>query len=314
MAASYFFPVLLSYRASALDYLRMIALPVLAGFVIGGLLDRYVPREYVSKLLAKRHKRTVLLAVTLGFLMSACSHGILALSMELHKKGASTAVVVAFLLASPWANLPVTFMLIGFFGFKAFFIILSALFVALTTGLAFQALEARGWAEVNARTAVLEEGYSVRRDLVLRLSRKNWSPLVLAQDAKAVWRGALSLADMTLGWILLGVLFSGLASAYVPHEWFHRYMGPTVTGLLVTLALATVLEVCSEGTSPMAFTIYQQSGAFGNALVFLMAGVVTDLTEIGAVWQNVGKKAALWIPAIAVPQVILLGMIANRLF
>ena len=91
-------------------------------------------------------------------------------------------------------------------------------------------------------------------------------------------------------------------------------MGPTVGGMLVTLALATVIEVCSEGSSPLAFEIFKQTGALGNSFVFLMAGVVTDYTEIGLLWQNVGKKTAIFLPIITVPQVILLGILANWLF
>jgi len=79
---------------------------VALGLVLGGIVDYYVPREYISKILSRPKKRTVIYATGLGILASACSHGILALSMELHKKGASGPAVVSFLLASPWANLP----------------------------------------------------------------------------------------------------------------------------------------------------------------------------------------------------------------
>jgi hypothetical protein len=91
-------------------------------------------------------------------------------------------------------------------------------------------------------------------------------------------------------------------------------MGPTVAGLVVTLVVATIFEVCSEGSAPMAFELFKQTGALGNSFVFLMAGVVTDYTEIGLLWNNVGKKTALWLPVVAVPQVILLGIIANIIF
>jgi uncharacterized membrane protein YraQ (UPF0718 family) len=90
-------------------------------------------------------------------------------------------------------------------------------------------------------------------------------------------------------------------------------MGPTILGLFVTLALATVIEVCSEGSSPLAFEIYRQTHALGNSFTFLMAGVVTDYTEIGLLWMNVGRRVALWLPLVTVPQVILLGLIFNRL-
>jgi len=33
----------------------------------------------------------------------------------------------------------------------------------------------------------------------------------------------------------------------------------------VTLIVATIMEVCSEGTAPLAFELYRQTGAFGNA-------------------------------------------------
>jgi hypothetical protein len=42
-----------------------------------------------------------------------------------------------------------------------------------------------------------------------------------------------------------------------------------------------------------------------------MAGVVTDYTEIGLLWTNIGKRTAIWLPIIAVPQVLLLGYLFN---
>ena len=48
--------------------------------------------------------------------------------------------------------------------------------------------------------------------------------------------------------------------------------------------------------------------------VFLMAGVITDYTEIGLLWVNVGRRVALWLPVITIPQVILLGIVANIIF
>ncbi len=43
-----------------------------------------------------------------------------------------------------------------------------------------------------------------------------------------------------------------------------------------------------------------------------MAGVVTDYTEIGLLWTNIGRKTAIWLPIIAVPQVVIFGIIFNK--
>ena len=56
---------------------------------------------------------------------------------------------------------------------------------------------------------------------------------------------------------MIGMGMASLAAAYIPQDIFQNYMGPTVLGLLVTLGLATILEVCSEGIAPFAFEIYR---------------------------------------------------------
>ncbi|MFA5168552.1 MAG: hypothetical protein WC530_08495, partial [Candidatus Omnitrophota bacterium] len=81
LAASFLFPAMEEFRRTFWDYVRIMFWPVLAGFFVGGLIDHYVPKEYISKHLSIPKKRTIFYSVGLGFLMSACCHGILAISM-----------------------------------------------------------------------------------------------------------------------------------------------------------------------------------------------------------------------------------------
>jgi len=309
--ASFFISFLVPFRNSFLMYLKTIWWAVLLGLLLGGLIDYYIPREYISKILAHRAPLTIFNAVFLGFLMSACSHGILALSIQLHKKGASNPAVVSFLLASPWANFTITVMLIGFFGLKGLFIILAAMVVAINTGFIFRFLERKGLIEKNKNTVDVPEQFSILQDWKARAKNYRLTPDTLITDSKGIIGGACMLADMVLWWIIIGVLLASLAGSYIPVHFFHRFMGPTLLGLVVTLAMATVIEVCSEGSSPLAFEIYRQTGALGNSFVFLMAGVATDYTEIGLLWTNVGRRVALWLPVVTVPQILVLGYLAN---
>ena len=311
---SHVLPILVPFRKSLFSYFRTIWWAILLGLFFGGIIDYYVPRKYISHILAKPKKRTIFYSVILGFFMSACSHGILALSMELHKKGASNPAVVSFLLASPWANLTITIMLIGFFGLKALYIILSAFVIAIITGLIFQVLERAGLIEKNDNSVAIEDGFSVLKDIKKNFREYKFSIRTAKNDLKGIFSGSFALGNMVLWWILIGMGIASLAGAYVPQNFFREFMGPTMLGLFVTLAFATVIEVCSEGSAPMAFEIFRQTGALGNSFVFLMAGVVTDYTEIGLIWHNIGKKTAIWLPIITVPQVVVLGFIANKIF
>jgi len=300
-------------KLSLLMYIRLIALAILLGLILGGIIDWLIPAEYVSKILAQRKKRTIIYSVVTGFFMSACSHGILALAIQLYKKGASPPAVVAFLLASPWANIPLTIVMFGFFGWRAFIYVLSAIVIALISGYIFMFLEGRSLVDHNPNTASISEDFSVIKDARQRLKNVKLGFPQTINAMKRVVEGAISLANMVLWWIMLGMFIASVAAAYLPPNFMQQYMGATVLGLLITLFVATIMEICSEGTAPMAFEIFRQTGALGNSFVFLMAGVVTDYTEIGLLWTNVGRKTALWLPVVAVPQVIALGILFNIL-
>ncbi len=309
LVISYLIPQLNGFYSALVEYIKLIWWAVLLGLLIGGIIDYFIPREYISKFLARDKKRTILYAVGFGFLMSACSHGILAIAIQLHKKGASIPAVVAFLLASPWANLPITILLFGFFGLKAFILVLSAIVIAIITGLIFQLLDKMNKIEKNKNTVKVDEKFSIGKDIKKRMRNYEFS----IKDVYGVLNGSFALAKMIMWWILIGMILAALARSFVPSHIFMQYLGPTFLGLIVTLAFATIMEVCSEGSSVLAFEIFNQTKAFGNSFTFLMAGVATDYTEIGLIWNNIGKKTAIWLPIVTVPQILLLGYLFNLL-
>jgi len=311
--STFLFPVLFPLRQFIMDYAGLLWWAILLGLFIGGLIDFFVPQEYISKVLSKREKKTVFYAVALGFFMSACSHGILAIAIQLYRKGASIPSVIAFLMAAPWANLTYTLLLFGLFGLKAFYIILSAILIALVTGLVFQLLDSSGRIESNPHTLVVDVAFSIRADVRKRISSYRFRSGDVSAALRGILKGSWSLATMVVWWILIGVLAASFIGAFVPTHLFMTYVGPSILGLFVTLVAATVIEVCSEGSSPIAFEIFRQTGAFGNSFVFLMAGVATDYTEIGLLWTNIGKKTALYLPLVAGPQIVLLGYLFNVL-
>ena len=270
------------------------------GFLIGGLIEVLVPENFMAYFLGKG-KKSIFIAVLLGFLASACSHGILAIAVSLYKKGASTAATLAFLLAAPWANLAITFLLFALFGPKALFIIGGAILVAIVSGLLLQVLEQRG----------LIEGHKEK----ITLSIKNivWYWPGFSNLFKKLLASFVSLAKMVLWWVLIGFFLASILGSFIPESFMNRFFGANFLGMLATLGLATVVEICSEGSAPLAFEIWQKTGAFGNVFVFLMAGVVTDLTEFGIVATNIGKRAAIALMAVSIPVVLLLGFLFNNL-
>jgi len=155
--------------------------------------------------------------------------------------------------------------------------------------------------------------FSIIKDIKRRWNQYQFTMENIKNAIKGTLKGSWSLTKMVMWWLLIGMLMAAFARAYIPQNYFMEYMGPTTLGLLATLLFATIIEVCSEGSSPLAFEIFNKTGAFGNSFTFLMAGVATDYTEIGLIWHNIGKKAAIWLPIITVPQILILGYLFNLL-
>lgn len=311
LLASAFFPILHPFVIAFMHFWHTIWWAILLGIFLAGMIDALVPEQYVSSLLAAPGHQSIFRAAILGFLLSACSHGILAISMELYKKGASVPAVITFLLASPWANIAITLLLFSFFGVLAFAFILAALVIALITGFIYQWLDTQGWVEHNPNSMTIHKNFSIKADIKQRWHAFECNQANMKMLSRDTARGMLSVSHMMLWWVIIGTIIGSALDAYVPHAIFQQYLGPGVLGLLTTLLIATIIEVCSEGSAPIAFTLYQQTGAFGNAFIFLMAGVVTDVTEIGLIWTNIGKRAALFLPLITVPQALLVAILFN---
>jgi uncharacterized membrane protein YraQ (UPF0718 family) len=118
---------------------------------------------------------------------------------------------------------------------------------------------------------------------------------------------------MIVRWILLGVVLVAVLRAIFDPSTFAQWFGPTVAGLALTFLAATVIEVCSEGSSPLAADLLTRAGAPGNGFTFLMAGAATDYTEVLALRETTRSwKLALALPLLASPQILIIAWLLNQ--
>lgn len=281
------------------------------GILMVALLSR-VPRELVMSLLGTNSGVGGMLRATgAGLLLDLCSHGILLVGAKLYERGASIGQVMAFLIASPWNSFSLTLILVALIGLSwtLAFIVLSAL-VAIVTGLIFDALVARKVLPANPNSSPLPENFSFWGTA--------WSALRQGQyNHRGLWRflvDGVRESRMVLRWLLFGVLLAALIRTFVPADYFGTYFGPSALGLGVTLLVATVLEVCSEGSTPIAADIFTRAAAPGNSFAFLMTGVSTDYTEIMVLKETTRSwKLALFLPLVTLPQVVVIALALNAI-
>lgn len=283
---------------------------VLLSIFITGLLA-HVPREMMIAVLGTNDGwRGILRATFAGLLLDVCNHGILIIGMRLYERGASIGQTMAFLIASPWNSISLTFILISMIGLKwtLLFVLFSAI-VGVLTGCIFDHMVKRGVLPANPNRIELNADYSVIQDARARWRKFRMTPSFFPQT---LWIG-LKDSRSIMRWVLLGMVITGALRASVTPEQMQIYLGPSFLGIGITLFFATILEVCSEGSTPIAADILNVAKAPGNAFTFLMAGVTSDYTEVMAVRETTKSwKIALFMPLITVPQILFLAWLMNH--
>lgn len=282
---------------------------VLAGILAVGLMHQ-VPRDAVGKLLGPAGTVSgVARAMLGGLVLDLCNHGIVLVAMKLYERGASLGQVFAFLIASPWNSFSLTLILISLIGFPLTFLFIAAsALIAFTTGVVVEK-----WIKRRRE----RNGETESREAVPRLWKEIWqetkSTFPSRKKAVAViLRDGLAESTMILRWVFFGVVLASVIRAFFSPESFQEWFGPSLAGLLLTLVAATIIEVCSEGSTPIGADLVTRAGAPGNGFTFLMAGAATDVTEILALKETTGRLGtALLLPALTVPQILVIAAIMN---
>jgi len=307
---------LVSLPASVIEFCKSVkelALQMWWGVALGIIavaVLHFVPQRTIEKWLGRKSNFSGLLrAVAAGLLLDVCSHGVLLVSMQLYRKGLSIGQTMAFLIASPWNSFSLTIVLVSLIGWKwtLVFIGLSAV-IALLTGILFSVLEKKGLIPTNPN------GLDMANDTDEKGFWEGLSPML--KSAAGWWKIiklAFSESRMIIRWILFGIVLASLIRVLLDPNVFANWFGPSLAGLALTLIAATLIEVCSEGSSPLAADLLNRAAAPGNSFTFLMAGVATDYTEIMSVKETTRSwKIAWFLPALTIPQIVLIGWLLNR--
>ncbi len=302
-------PFLNTASHSVFELINTIWWGILLGMLMVGLLS-HVPREFVVSIMGQGGTFSGLVRATLaGVLLDLCSHGILMVGAKLYERGVSAGQVIAFLVASPWNSLSLTLILIALIGLKwtLAFIALSVV-VALITGYIFDRLVASRRLPPNPNKCDIATDFEFWPEAKASLKNLKFN----GDFVRSVGKHALSDSKMVIRWIFLGILLAAALRTFIDPQLFEAWFGPTLIGLGLTVLVATILEVCSEGSAPIAADLMTRAGSPGNSFAFLMSGVATDYTEIMVLRQTTASwKIALALPLISVPQIVLIAWLIN---
>lgn len=248
---------------------------LLLGFLIAGILHVFVPKRFYARYLSRDNKLSVVWAALLGVPLPLCSCGVIPTAIGLKKERASKGAVASFLIATPQTGIDsilATFSLMGL-GF-AIVRPVAALITGVCGGLLVNWLVPADKEEEDGNMMdVKEEG------------NRLWRVLKYAYYDM--------IQDIGLR-LIIGLLIAALINVVVPDEFFLRFGSQPLLQMLVILAIAVPMYICSTGSIPVAAALMMKGLSPGAALVMLMAGPAVNLASILVVRKSLGSRFT-WI-------------------
>jgi hypothetical protein len=248
---------------------------LLLGTVASGLVEVFVSRDDLLKLLPRKVLPATLMGGVMGFVFPVCECGVVPLTRRLFKKGLPISSGIAFLLAAPIINPVVFASTYAAYGFGRILIarFVMGLIVAIIVGVLFS-LHQR---PVNMMApATLSP--------VMGASTSSTPPLQMPEAKPASFMTKLRQAMKIAGdeffemgrYLVLGCVLAALMQTLVPQTTLTALGSGPVVSVVVMQLLGYVLSVCSTVD---AFLSLAFAGTFttGSILAFLVFGPMVDI-------------------------------------
>ena len=300
---------LVEFFTNVFLFTNSIAIYLVIGFFIAGILHELLPDDLIKKQLGEKNLKSLIKAAIVGIPLPLCSCSVIPLIGALRKKGANKGAVLTFTIATPITGVDSILATYGIFGllFTAYRLVTS-LILSLVAGLLNLIIDRSSKGEeqtvqsscccscscsISSNQAQEKKGFSLKR---------------------ALDYGFGTLLSETAQPLLWGILIGSLIVTLIPQNIESFLKENTVFSYVLVLAAAIPMYVCATSSLPIAASLILAGVPAGAAFVFLTAGPATNAITVGVVDKVLGRKSLLVYLSTVIGGSIIFGILLDWLF
>ncbi|MFK8068919.1 MAG: SO_0444 family Cu/Zn efflux transporter [Gammaproteobacteria bacterium] len=295
---------LTSYLQNLLELCLAGAPWLVLGLIVGGLIKVIIPMSYLEKHLGGEDLGSIIKAALLGAPLPLCSCGVIPAALGLRKAGASKPATVSFMVSTPETgvdSVTVTYALLG--PFMAVVRPIAAVVSAITAGL----LVGRARSQTEERTdqittseggsccsteKVEEPASCCSEDDHIEPENVLDNESLFGQIISGITYAFTELFSMLLFWLCIGLLFAAAVQTFVPSTFLTEW-GSGLPAMLIMVVIGIPMYVCATSSTPIAAGFMLAGVSPGTALVFLMAGPATNISTLGVIGKELGRRSLI---------------------
>lgn len=280
---------------------------LLLGTIGSGFVEAFLDHSQIQRLIPRRALPGALAGSLLGMIFPICECGVVPLTRRLFSKGLPVAAGIAFLLAAPVLNPIVILSTSAAFGWgwMLFGRIGLSMLMAVIVGLLFSVLKGPEEIMLSSKWAHKELVDVPVLDLPApsRTFREKLNQMAVIAGDEFFEMGRF---------LILGAALAAGMQALIPQQVMLQLGHGPVTSVLVMLALAVILSICSTVD---AFVVLGFASTFspGAILAFLIFGPMVDIKTTLMYLSVFKKRSVLYLILLPFAMSLLAGLLVNLL-
>jgi len=273
---------------------------LLFGTLVSGLVEVFLDRDLMARVISKRAVPAAISGALMGMVFPVCECGVIPLTRRLFHKGMPLPAGIAFLLAAPVFNPIVIFSTAAAFGWgpMLWWRVGLSLLIAVTVGLIFGVEDDPARVLNSVSLPIHDHEYTHEETLVF--GRKIQQALLICAD---------EFFEMGR-YLIIGAMLAAGLQTFIPQNSLLAIGSGPILSVLVMLALAIILSICSTVD---AFVALGFAGAFsfGSILSFLVFGPMVDIKSTLMYLQVFRRKPVAYLILIPFLASLLAGIAFN---
>jgi uncharacterized membrane protein YraQ (UPF0718 family) len=297
--------------------------PLALGFLLSAIVETFVSRQSISRLLGRDGAAPVALATVFGAASSSCSYAAVAIARTLFRKGATLPNAIVFEFAS--TNLVFElglallillgwqFLVAEFAGGLLMVVLLALLFRLSLTRRLTEAARIQADRGLSGRM----EGHAAMDMSVTDgpLLRRALSSRALTSVSHSLFMNVYGLWwDLLLGFVIAGAIGAWVPATFWPHLFFSGHgFGPELWSALIGPLVALLSYVCSVGNVPLAAILWRNGIGFGGAIAFIFGDLII-LPILNIYRKYYSARVAVYLLAVSYVTMVIAGLAVGLLF
>jgi hypothetical protein len=278
------------------------ALPyLLLGTLLSGIVEVFVDRDQMGRFISKRPLPATLTGAFMGMIFPVCECGVIPLTRRLFHKGLPLSAGIAFLLAAPVLNPIVIFSTATAFGWGSmlFWRMGMSVVIAVIIGLVFSVVQSPGSVLHGVPISAPEHEHA-HLEVKSTFGKKIQQALLICSD---------EFFEMGR-YLVIGAMLAAALQTFIPQAALLAIGSGPILSVLVMLALAILLSICSTVDAFVALG-FVGTFSFGSILAFLVFGPMVDIKSTLLYLQVFRRKPVAYLVLLPFLMSLLVGIAFN---